>query len=442
MEEQNKQEFEIDMSRTGDEFADLEKALAEQISAELDGTDISGKTEKSGEAPAKKKNWFQKIPLWIRIPVLSLLGVAVALVLVVNAMLDGIIVRFDDELKEEQFEEDENTGLEEMNPDEIVWEDTDEVKQEDSAVNILLVGEEAIGSGGGRGRTDSIMIASVNFEQKALKLTSIMRDTYVQIPGYQDNKLNAAYASGGIPLLKETIELNFDIKLNGSVLVNFDGFEQIIDSLGGVELTLTADEAHYLNTTNYISNKANRTVKPGTQILNGNQALGYMRIRYVRTADNMSDDFGRTSRQRNLLNAVFEKYKSSSLTDLLLMVNDLLPYVQTDLTKTDIISYATKVVSMGMGELETLRIPLDKMYDPIYVRKMAVLVPHLPENIAALHEFIYGPEEDAADTMTDGASGNGTTDGETTDGGTADAAESADTEEDLTGEMQDAGNAA
>lgn len=420
MEEQNKtedQEITIDMPRPDDEFADLEETLAKQISAELDGTEPDGNEGETEEAPVKKKNWFQKIPLWIRIPVLSLLGIVIALVLVINAMLDGIIVRFDDNRQEEQFEEDENNGLEELNPDDIVWEDTDELRKEDNVVNILLVGEEAIGSGGGRGRTDSIMIASANFNQKSLKLTSMMRDMYVQIPGYQDNKLNSAYASGGIPLLRETLEQTFDIELDGSILVNFDGFEQIIDSLGGVELTLTADEAHYLNTTNYVSNKAYRTLKTGTQILNGNQALGYMRIRYVRTADNVKDDFGRTSRQRTLLNAVFEKYKNSSLTDLIGMINDLLPYVQTDLTKTEIVSYATKIVTMGAGELETLRVPLDNMYDPIYVRKMAVLVPHLPENVSALHEFIYGPEEEeTTDAMTDGVSEAGTTEAGGADG--------------------------
>ena len=231
-----------------------------------------------------------------------------------------------------------------------------------------------------------------------------MRDLYVQIPGYQDNKLNSAYGSGGIPLLEETIELNLDIEIDGSVLVNFEGFESIIDSLGGVELSLTADEAYYLNHTNYVSNPSYRTLREGTQILNGNQALGYMRIRYVRTADNVADDFGRTSRQRALLNAIFETYKTKSLPDLLLVINQLLPYVQTDISKTDIISYATSLVTMGMGELETMQIPQNNMYDPLYVRGMAVLVPHLPENVAALQEFIYGseeeeePEEDLAGT--------------------------------------------
>ncbi len=388
--ERNEEDFEL---------TELELSLAEQISEELDG----GKQEETAEEaepPKKKKNWFQRIPLWVRIPVISLLGLAIVLALVVNAMLDRIVVDFDDERLEEQFDQDEQNGLEEVKPEEIVWEPpTEEVKQRDDVINILLVGEEAIGSGTARGRTDSIMIASINFGQKAVKLTSLMRDLYVQIPGYQDNKLNSAYGSGGIPLLEETIELNLDVEIDGSVLVNFEGFEDIIDSLGGVELSLTADEAYYLNHTNYVSNPAYRTLREGMQTLNGNQALGYMRIRYVRTADNVADDFGRTSRQRALLGAIFEKYKSKSLPDLLFLINQLLPYVQTDISKTDIISYATSLVTMGMGELETMQIPQNNMYDPLYVRGMAVLVPHLPENVAALQEFIYGPEEESDDDL-------------------------------------------
>jgi len=385
--------FDVDISKTeDDEFADLEKSLASQIS---DALGISDETSASSEQMSgKNKNWFQRIPLWIRILVLGLLGLILALVLGINAVLDHIVVEFDGERVEEQFDKDENEGgLEEVDPDTIVWEETDEVKQEDNIINILLVGEEAIDSYGSRGRTDSIMVVSVDFEEGSVKLISLMRDLYLQIPGYKDNKLNSAYSSGGIPLLEETIELNFDINIDGSVLVGFEGFEQIINSLGGVELNLTEDEAYYLNHTNYISNPAYRNVSAGKQILNGNQALGYMRIRYVRTSDNKSDDFGRTSRQRTLLNAIFEKYKTASLAELLGLVNDLLPYVQTDVSKTDIISYATKLVSSGFGDLETMSVPQDRMYDPVYVRGMAVLVPHLPENVAALHEFIYGTEE-------------------------------------------------
>lgn len=400
------------------ELTEFEKTLAAEVSEVLGEPEQDGAEGSSPDtAPAgKKKNWFQRIPLWIRIPVISLLAVVLVLGFTVNAMLDRMIVKFDGERVEEEFEEDENNGLDEMDPEDVKWETTDTVRQEEGVINILLVGEEAIGSGSSRGRTDTIMIASVNFDQKSIKLTSLMRDMYVQIPGYQDNKLNAAYGSGGIPLLEETLELNLDIEIDGAVLVNFDGFEKIIDSLGGVELTLTSDEAYYLNTTNYVSNPAYRNLVAGKQTLNGNQALGYMRIRYVRSADNTTDDFGRTSRHRTLLTAVFDKYKTKSLPELLGVVNELLPYIETDISKTDIISYATSIVSMGLGELETFRIPQDNMYDPVYIRSMAVLVPHLPENVAALHEFIYGPEDASAGGAVTGGAVTGAATGGSVDG--------------------------
>ena len=120
----------------------------------------------------------------------------------------------------------------------IVWPDhPGEGRREEGVYNILLLGEEAIDSGSARGRTDLIIIATLNTNQKAIKLTSLMRDTLVQIPGFKDNKLNSAYEKGGVDLLYETIALNFDIRLDGCALVNFENFEKIIDRLGGLEIT-------------------------------------------------------------------------------------------------------------------------------------------------------------------------------------------------------------
>ena len=106
-----------------------------------------------------------------------------------------------------------------------------------------------------------------------------MRDTLVQIPGYRENKLNSAYEKGDVDLLYKTIALNFNIRLDGCILVNFENFEKIIDFMGGLEITLTSSEARYLRNTNYISNPKYRTVVEGTQLMNGNQVLGYSRIR-------------------------------------------------------------------------------------------------------------------------------------------------------------------
>ncbi len=270
----------------------------------------------------------------------------------------------------------------------------DGARIEEGITNILLLGEEAIDSGSGRGRTDIMMIATMNTRDKSFKLTSLMRDTLVQIPGNKDNKLNAAYEAGGIPLLYETIELNFDVKLDGYVLVGFDDFENVINKLGGVRITLTGAEARYLNTTNYISKPEYRNVVEGSQVLNGNQALGYCRVRYVATGDNQINDFGRTSRQRVVLNAIFDQYKSKSLPELVLLLNEILPMITTDIKKADFDTYLRTALSLGVSEIQNLRIPADHTFDEGYVRKMSVLIPNIQENVSILHEFIFGGESE------------------------------------------------
>lgn len=263
-------------------------------------------------------------------------------------------------------------------------------RKEEGIVNVLLLGEEAIDSGTARGRTDIMMIGTMNTKDRSLKLTSLMRDMLVQIPGYKDNKLNSAYEVGGIPLLYQTIELNFDIHLNGYVLVGFDDFEDIINKLGGVSITLTQKEADYLNTTNYISKPEYRNVSSGLMHLNGNQALGYCRIRYIATGDHQLNDFGRTSRQRVVLNAIFDKYKSKSLPELLICFNDLLPLFTTDIQKDDFSNYLKQGISMNLNQIENFRLPADHMFEEGYVRGMSVLIPDLQKNVDALHEFVFG----------------------------------------------------
>ncbi|BCJ95203.1 hypothetical protein acsn021_27720 [Anaerocolumna cellulosilytica] len=280
-----------------------------------------------------------------------------------------------------------------ITPIPVVWNEEhtqDGVRREEGVINILLLGEEAIDSGTARGRTDIMMIGTMNTKDNTFKLTSLMRDMLVQIPGYKDNKLNTAYEIGGIPLLYETVELNFDIKLDGYVLVGFDDFEDIIDKLGGVTIDLTSGEAHYLNSTNYISKPEYRNVVGGRQVLNGNQALGYCRIRYVKTSDNQLNDFGRTSRQRVVLNAIFDKYKSKSLPELAFLLNDILPFITTDVRKGDFEQYLKTAVNIGISEIQNLRLPADHTFEEGYVRGMSVLIPDIPKNIEELHGFIFG----------------------------------------------------
>lgn len=286
----------------------------------------------------------------------------------------------------------ENANLEEIKVEDIIFRNNNgEGRHEDYAYNILLLGEEAIGSYSSRGRTDLIIIATINTKEKSIKLTSLMRDCYVQIPGYNDNKLNSAYSKGGVELLYQTIAKNFDIRIDGCVLVNFSNFEKIIDFLGGVEIELTSSEASYLNRTNYISEMSNRKVVAGKQIMNGNQALGYSRVRYRKAITGKSDDYGRTDRHRIVLNAIFDKYKDLNNVELLTMMYKMLPMLTTDITDKEFEFLLSKYLETGAKEMQQLRIPIDGAFkDNVTIRGMDPLVLDFDKNIEALHQFIFG----------------------------------------------------
>lgn len=268
-------------------------------------------------------------------------------------------------------------------------------RKEDYVTNILLVGIEEIF--GGR-NTDTMIIASINTRDNTVQLSSLMRDSYVSVPGWKSTKLNAAYAHGGIELLRDTIESNYKIHLDGYVSVNFDSFEKIIDLLGGVEIQLGAKEANYLNTTNYISNKAYRNVKEGVNLLNGNQALGYCRVRKVPTYDGVNNDFGRTLRQRRLLNAIFEKYKNQGIIQLVNTTNTCLGYVTTNLSTGQIEKLLNAMLEINVSTVGMKSIPIEGAYEAPkrYENTTWPILLDWDANIIDLYKSIYGDTDEEA----------------------------------------------
>jgi len=276
---------------------------------------------------------------------------------------------------------------------ETISRNKNEDKSLSNTINILLIGVEEFENAK---NTDSMMIATINTKDNSLKITSLMRDLYVQIPGHDNNRLNSVYAKGGIELLYDTIDVNFGIKPDGYCLVNFSAFQQIIDLIGGVKITLTEDEANYLQRKNYISDPANRNVVAGTQIMNGNQALGYCRIRKVATATE-HDDFGRTQRHRIVLGAIYDKVKSKNIFQLAIIMNDILSQIPivTDVSPEDFNTYLEKAISLKVNEIENYRIPTDGSYENIKVqmgsRKQEVLQPvDWDATRKEIQTFIYG----------------------------------------------------
>lgn len=243
---------------------------------------------------------------------------------------------------------------------EVINYQTDGKKEDKDIINILLIGLEEFDNSK---NTDTMIVASINTKDNTLKLLSIMRDLYIDIMGHDKDRLNSVYAKGGIQLLYDTIYSNFGISLDGYLLVNFEEFEQIVDLLGGVNVTLTKKEAEYLKVNNYISNPVYRNVVEGEQLMNGNQVLGYCRVRKVSTGTE-SNDFGRTQRQRKVLQSIINKLKSKNMISLALKLDEILStvHITTDITKGDFKDYLTIGMDLNLDNIETLRIPLDGKY--------------------------------------------------------------------------------
>jgi LCP family protein required for cell wall assembly len=262
------------------------------------------------------------------------------------------------------------------------------IRQEDYVSNYLIFGIEEIENAS---NTDSMMIASINTKDDSIKLTSLLRDTYIEIPGVEPTKLNAVYARGGADQLVHVVEQSYRIKIDGYAHINFESFEEIIDRLGGISIELGEEEAHYLNTTNYISNRANRNVEPGWNELNGNQALGYCRVRKCVTLGGANDDYGRTLRQRRVLKAIFNKYKSQNLFDLISTMNDCLGYVKTNMKADQFGKSLEAIVENKITNMDTSRMPANNLFEAYdeYNGVDDPLVLDWEENIAELYQFIY-----------------------------------------------------
>lgn len=223
-------------------------------------------------------------------------------------------------------------------------------------INIALFGIDA--EEGETGRSDSIMILTLDKVHNRMKLTSIMRDSYVNIPDYGMDKINHAYAYGGPELAIRTLNENFGLNITDFAAVNFTSMPQIIDQLGGVTIDVTAEEIATGNIPGI--------TEPGEQVLNGEQALGYSRIRYA-----TGDDFTRTERQRTVMNQIVTKLAQQPVSSYPTLFNELAPLIQTSLGNNEIISLATEYGSLAKQGIQMARFPLDgdctgQMIDGVY----------------------------------------------------------------------------
>lgn len=263
------------------------------------------------------------------------------------------------------------------------------IKSDKDVLNILLIGSDTRTTGKS-GRSDAMIVVSVNKNTKKIVATSLLRDIYLQIPGASNNRINAAFAYGGADLLMETIKNNFKIDIDRYVSIDFYAFMKVVDIVGGVNVKVTDKDVPIMN--KYIQGQNNLTgvamnkdliEGAGNLDLNGAQTLAYVRNRYI------GMDFARTSKQREVLEKVFHKVKKCNIIELNKILNSVLPEVTTNLTEGEIFSFILNVPSYRKYDLEQWSVPAEGTYKFLRIRGMDVIGIDFDENINKLQSKIY-----------------------------------------------------
>lgn len=285
----------------------------------------------------------------------------------------------------------------EDNTDLSIGGDSGQLLSDSKVLNVMLFGQDN-NEGGGYGRSDTMILLSIDNRHKKMKLTSFMRDTYVTIPGYYNSKLNSAYSLGGAALAMKTIEANFGVRIDRYAIVDFDSFKSIIDTLGGVDMDLTQDEIDYINYQTYINNQSSEryeiTDSEGIVHLNGRQALWYARNRGFDEAGHdfvvAGDDFDRTQRQRKLLNTMVSEMKGADAGQIVKIVSDVGPLITTNFKKEEITTLLTQALKYLGYNMEEFTVPPEGTWS--YDRNEAgsvILINDLSECRKQYTSFIY-----------------------------------------------------
>lgn len=241
---------------------------------------------------------------------------------------------------------------------------------------------------GDNGRSDSMMMVSIDTRNEEIKLTSFMRDLYVNIPGYGYSRLNSAYQYGGPSLTMATIEDNFRVNVDRYIIIDFAKFVKIIDIIGGIDIEITEAEAQIIN--NESKEDPSLAVSGGMMHLTGKQARMYARIRAI------DNDFERTNRQRKVVMAAVDKLKKQDVLTLNSYLSDILGMITTDMTKDEVLGLVSNMMSYLNYDISSFRLPADGAYYDLTVElggvPAMVLVPYLQENIEVLVKYIYGTD--------------------------------------------------
>ena len=282
--------------------------------------------------------------------------------------------------------------------DEVVKdiENTEEATIVDGITNILLVGTDGEYVEKGN-RSDSVMLVTIDSKNKDIKLSSIARDTYVDIPGYSKEKLTHAYAYEGIDLLKEVFKENFDLDIDKYIAVNFVSFMDIMDELGGVEVNVEEKDIKEINKYidacyGYYKNKDEKEKEyikeAGVQRLNGYQALAFSRIRYTDSA------FARDNRHREVAQSVYKEFAQKGVDTYKRCADIVLNNTKTNISPMEMMNLAYTVLKINDKDIEQFQFPLAEHRKGHIISKQKgwVLEWDKEPNLEAWHKFIFGTE--------------------------------------------------
>ena len=279
---------------------------------------------------------------------------------------DGLVELTEEDLLEKMAEEEQGDGF-------VVLPEESELDIR-STYNLLLIGTD----------------------QKTVKMVSFLRDMYVKIPGKGSNRINASYAWGGAELLEKTLAENFGVTVDAYVAVNFERLVDVIDAIGGVEVEVSEAERVQLNSilkfyNTKIGDKESDQLleQSGYQLLTGKQALCFSRIRKI------DSDFARTSRQRTVIEAAFHKVMEMDMISISALIMQNMDAVETDLTLNDALELIPMAIVAKNATFDSMTVPMEGAYSSRFVNGMAVLVPDMNKNVAAVAEFLNLPTADA-----------------------------------------------
>jgi LCP family protein required for cell wall assembly len=243
--------------------------------------------------------------------------------------------------------------------------------------NILLIGTDNRGNEL-NGRSDAMLILSVNKRTRSIQIVSLMRALYVKIPNHEHSMLNAAFSWGGASLLKRTVEENFRIPIHDYIVINFSGFEQVVDKVGGITVHLTEAEIGYL-----VEKNPGAVLEPGDNLLSGQLALWYARTRKI------DSDFTRTGRQRIVMETLIRKIGQMNLAELDGLARQILPLVKSSRTGSSMLALVADAYAWRNYPVRQLMIPVSNSYKPIVVRGVQMYRFDVQVNVEKLQQFLY-----------------------------------------------------